>query len=86
LGHHDGHCSFVSIVQKYKLSDPALIKLADVVNAADTDAMGSNPFATGLEAIAVGHSLLYPDDHENIRHQFQVYDALYNYFRLMGTK
>lgn len=86
LGHHDGNCSFVSIIQKYKLSDPALLKLADVVNAADTDSMESNAFAAGLEAIAVGHSLLYPDDHENIRQQFHVYDALYDYFRLRGTK
>lgn len=86
LGHHDGHCSFVSMIQKYRLNDPAILKLAEVVNAADTDSMESSAFASGLEAIAVGYSLLYPDDNENIRHQFQVYDALYNYFRLKGTK
>ena len=82
LGHQEGHCSFVSIVKKYGLKDPALLKLADVVDAADTGTMDQNPFATGLEAIAVGYSLLHPDDHENIGQQFQVYDALYNYFRM----
>lgn len=82
LGHHDGHCSFISIIEKYGLKDPALLKLADVVNAADTDMLESNRFAAGLEAIAVGYSLLFVDDNENIKHQFNVYDALYNYFRL----
>jgi len=86
LGHRDGHCSFISIVNKYNLKDPALLKLADAVNAADTGAMDKNPFASGLEAIAQGFSLLYPDDHKNIEHQFQVYDALYGYFRLQDPK
>jgi hypothetical protein len=40
----------------------------------------------GLEAIAQGYSMLYPDDHKNIEHQFRVYDALYNYFKLHGSK
>lgn len=86
LGHQDGHCSFVSIVKKYNLKDPALLKLTEVVNAADTGAMDKNPLAAGLEAVAQGFSLLYPDDHKNIEHQFQVYNALYGYFRLQNQK
>jgi hypothetical protein len=86
LGHQDGHCSFVSIVKKYHLKDPALLKLAEVVDAADTGKMNQNPYAAGLEAIAQGYSLLYPDDHTNIEHQFRVYDALYDYFKLPGPK
>jgi hypothetical protein len=38
--------------------------------------------ARGLEAIAVGYSLRYPDDEENLLNQFQVYDALYAWCRL----
>lgn len=60
----------------------ALKMLADVVNAADTDRLDENPYASGLEAIAVGFGMLFPDDHENLEHQFAVYDALYNYFKL----
>ena len=86
LGHQESHCSFVSIVKKYNLKDPALFKLADVVNAADTGKMDQNPYATGLEAIAQGYSLLFPDDHTNVEHQFRVYDALYNYFKLQDSK
>ncbi len=82
LGHQDGHCSFVSIIEKYGLKDPALLALAEVVNAADTGQQESNPYAAGIEAIARGYSLRFPDDLENLEHQFEVYDALYAFLRL----
>jgi hypothetical protein len=77
LGHKDGHCSFVSIIKKYHLTDPTLLKLADIVNAADTGTMDQNEYASGLEVISSGFSLLFPDDHFNLEQQFVVYDALY---------
>lgn len=82
LGHKDGHCSFISIIKKYNLKDTALLTFADVVNAADTNTMDSNKYANGLEAIAVGFSLMYLDDKTNIEKQFMVYDALYAFFKL----
>ena len=85
LGHRDGKCSFETIIEKYGLKDKALLKLAHIVHCADTDALAENPIAAGLEAIAVGYSLRFPDDHENLAHQFEVYDALYAWCRLQGT-
>ncbi len=82
LGHHGDECSFIAILKKYNLKDPALHELSKAVNAADTDKLGSDVYAHGLEAIAKGFSLLYPDDHQNIERQFLVYDALYAFFRL----
>jgi hypothetical protein len=82
LGHQDGHCSFVSIIEKYGLKDPALLAMAEVINAADTGQMESNPYAAGIEAIARGYSLRFPYDLENLEHQFEVLDALYAFFRL----
>ncbi len=82
LGHQDGHCSFVSIMEKYHLTDKALVQLADVVNAADTDQLDANPYARGLEALAQGFSLMYAEDVSNLEAQFVVYDALYAFFRL----
>lgn len=82
LGHREGHCSFISIMEKYKLKDPALLAMSEAVNAADTDQLSNNPYAPGLEAIARGYSLLYPDDVQNIEKQFEVYDALYASFKL----
>jgi len=83
LGHKDGKCSFESIIDKYGLTDPALLRLAKIVHAADIQSdRDTDPIAPGLEAIAVGYSLRYPDDIENLGHQFQVYDALYGWCRL----
>jgi hypothetical protein len=87
LGHHESRCSFESIVLKYELKDPALQRLAKIVHSADvaTD-IDKDPIARGLEAIAVGYSLRYPDDEENLDYQFEVYDALYAWCRLQVAK
>ena len=87
LGHHESRCSFESIVLKYELKDPALQRLAKIVHSADvaTD-IDKDPIARGLEAIAVGYSLRYPDDEENLEYQFEVYDALYAWCRLQVAK
>jgi len=83
LGHKDGKCSFESIIEKYGLTDKALLLLAKIVHAADVDEdLHTNAIAPGLEAIAVGYSLRFPDDLENLEHQFEVYDALYAWCRL----
>jgi hypothetical protein len=87
LGHHEGRCSFESILLKYELQDPALLRLAKIVHAADVDAdMDTDPIARGLEAIASGFSLRYPDDEENLTNQFEVYDALYAWCRLEAAR
>jgi len=85
LGHRDGKCSFETIIEKYGLKDKALLKLAHIVHCADTDALAEDPLAAGLEAIAVGYSLRFPDDQENLARQFEVYDALYAWCRLQVT-
>lgn len=82
LGHKDGHCSFISILEKYNIKDPTLKKLGEIVNAADTNHLDSNPYAAGLEIIARGFSIMYPDDIENLEEQFKVYDALYAALKL----
>jgi hypothetical protein len=87
LGHKDGRCSFESIIAKYELKDPALLRMAKVIHAADVAAdIDTEPVARGLEAIAVGYSLRFPEDTENLAHQFEVYDSLYAWCRLQVAK
>ena len=87
LGHHEGRCSFESIILKYELKDPALLRLAKVVHSADVAAdIDKDPIARGLEAIAVGYGIRYPDDDANLLQQFEVYDALYAWCRLQAAK
>jgi hypothetical protein len=81
--HHEGDlCTFDVIIRKFALTDPALLRMAKVVNAADTDRMDKDPLAAGFEAIAVGYGLRFPNDLENLKRQFDVYDALYAWCRL----
>lgn len=81
LGHHGAECSFDAIIQKYRLADPALRRLALIVRGADTAARDLAPEAPGLEAIAEGFRLAYGDDHELLERELPVYDALYAYCR-----
>jgi hypothetical protein len=83
LGHHDGKCSFETIIEHYGLTDPGLLRLAKIVHAADiAEDLHTDDLAPGLEAIASGFSLILPDDHANLEKQFVVYDALYAWCRL----
>jgi hypothetical protein len=83
LGHMDGRCSFESIIAKYDLKDPGLLRLAKIIHAADIkEDIDKDPIARGLEAIASGYSLRFPNDLENMEQQFEVYDALYAWCRL----
>ena len=87
LGHHAGRCSFESIIQKYDLKDPGLLRLAHIVHSADvSEDIDNDPLARGLEAIASGFSLRYPEDEENLSIQFEVYDALYAWCRLQVAR
>ncbi len=72
--------SFDAIIKKYGLKDPALLDLAEIVRTADAGKV-PRPRAegAGLEAAALGFRQNAKDDHENIRLQFPLYDALYAY-------
>jgi len=87
LGHVDGRCSFESIIATYDLKEPGLLRLAQIVHAADVaEDIDKDPVARGLEAIASGFSIRFPDDAENLAHQFELYDALYAWCRLQVAK
>lgn len=82
LGHHGEKCSFDSIVEKYRINDPAVLELAKIVRAADTDKMEAAPEAAGLEAIMMGIGIVANDDYEAIEKARTVYAALYTNCRL----
>jgi hypothetical protein len=77
LGHHGGHVSFDSILNKYELDDPAVRLMADIVRAADSRPSDPRPAGEGLRWIAHGFSALGLTDHEILDREFVVYDALY---------
>jgi len=72
--------SFDAIVKKYRLKDPALLDLAEIVRTADAGKVPRpRPEGAGLEASALGFRAIAKDDHDNMRLQFPMYDALYAY-------
>jgi hypothetical protein len=79
---HDGPlCTFDALLDRYALTDPALREIAVIVRGADTARLDLAPQAAGLLAISLGLSFNFPDDHEQLRHGFVLYDALYSWSR-----
>ena len=81
LGHVGERCSFDAFLAKYRLDDPALRRLAEIVRGADTGRPDLTPQSAGLLAISQGLSAVFADDHEMLRHGMVVYDALYAWAR-----
>jgi len=82
LGHHGDKCSFDAIVEKFIIKDPAVLELANIVRAADTNKMEAAPEAAGLEAIMTGFGITSKDDYETINKASPVYEALYTNCKL----
>ncbi|MEQ6699820.1 chromate resistance protein ChrB domain-containing protein [Pseudomonas aeruginosa] len=75
---HEGElCSFDAFLKKYRLDEPALQQLAQIVRGADTSRLDLTPQSAGLYAISLGLSQTFADDHEMLRHGLIMYDALY---------
>ena len=81
LSHVGERCSFDAFLEKYGLDDPSLREIAIIVRGADTARLDLAPQAAGLLAISLGLSANFADDHEQLRHGFVVYDALYAWSR-----
>lgn len=80
--HHDGLCTFEILIREYRLSDPALDRLAKIVHGADI--RGEEYAAAesaGLQAIADGFAALGITDEDRLAHGFPIYDALYAWCR-----
>jgi hypothetical protein len=71
--------SFDAIIKRYAIEDPALLMLARIVRGADADIADPPPESAGLEHAAEGFRLVARDDIDNMRLQFPLYDALYEY-------
>lgn len=83
LNHRGQRCSFEAIIEDYKISDPAVQRLALIVRAADVKGQEYvAPEGMGLRSIAEGFAAMGLSDEERLARQLPLYDALYEYARL----
>ena len=76
--HLNGNCSFETLVDAYRIDDPAVQLMARVIHGADvSEDVGATPESAGLLAIADGFALLDVDDQRQLELELPVYDALY---------
>jgi hypothetical protein len=81
LSHHQGDCSFETILRRYALEDPVLWDLARIVHEADlADDRYDAPEALGLDVICRGLSMVAADD-EILAVTGPLFDGLYEYRR-----
>jgi hypothetical protein len=77
---HEGQkCTFEVLIERFSLTkDPALMRLARVVHAADIDSdLHTDDLGPGLLAIGEGGLKVEADDHELLSRGSFVYNALY---------
>ncbi|MGZ3652578.1 MAG: chromate resistance protein ChrB domain-containing protein [Bdellovibrionota bacterium] len=84
---HDGPlCSFDAFIKKYKIQDPALNRVAEIVRAADTDTLERSAQAPGLLAITLGLGQNIKDDHEMLKVGMLIYEALYSWSKSLHAE
>jgi hypothetical protein len=86
LTHSGPLCSFDAFLEKYRLEDASLARLAEIVRAADTDTLDRSLQAPGLLAISLGLGANIADDQELLKAALPIYDALYTWCRSLGAE
>jgi hypothetical protein len=82
LSHHGDACTFETILERYRLSDPALDEIARIVHEADLeDERFDAPEARGLDVILRGLSMVAESDERMLELSGPIYDGLYEYRR-----
>jgi hypothetical protein len=81
LSHHNGDCTFETILRRYELVDPVLWRLGEIVHEADLDdARFDAPEAAALDVTLRGLSMVCSDE-QALQVTGPVFDGLYEYFR-----
>ena len=78
LSHHQGHCTFHTLLRAYGLQDPVLQRIARIVDEADVvQEVAVEPVAPGLDLLCRGLRAISPDDLVALERGALLYDALY---------
>jgi len=84
--HYQDQCTFDFFLQKHKLEDPALDRMAAIIRGADTDHHHLAPQSAGLEAIFSGLAYNTSSDQELLTFGMRIYDGLYSWAQHLYMK
>ena len=77
---HDDHITMDVLITKHNITDPAILKMADILRAADINTLrGTVAESEGVRAVVHGFFLLNVSDGEALSLQLPMFDALYRY-------
>jgi rhodanese-related sulfurtransferase len=79
--HRGELCTFDVMIEEFAIGSPPLLRLAQMVRAADTGRLDLSPEAPGLLAASLGLSRMYDDDLEQLEAGLTLYDAFYRWCR-----
>ena len=81
LSHHEGRCSFETILKKYDIDDPVMWDIGHIIHEADIgDEAFDAPEARGLDVLVRGLSMI-KDDPALLQITESVYEGLYEYIK-----
>jgi hypothetical protein len=77
LSHHEGDCSFETVLRVHELTDPALLEVGRIIHEADiADERYDAPEAPGLDVLIRGLSMTL-DDERLLEVTAPLFDGLY---------
>lgn len=79
--HRGELCTFDVMIDEFGLAMPSLLRLGEMVRAADTGRLDLSPEAPGLLAASLGLSRMYDDDLAQLEAGIALYDAFYRWCR-----
>jgi rhodanese-related sulfurtransferase len=79
-------CSFDAFLDRFGVTDPAMMRLADIVRGADTARLDLAPQASGLLAMSLGLSAIHGSDEAMLERGMILYDALYGWCRFAAEE
>lgn len=83
--HEGDRCTFEILIERFRLTDPALGPIAAIVHDIDLkDAKFGRPETAGIERLIAGIAMGHADDEGRLARGSADFDDLYEYFRRKG--
>ena len=80
--HEGDHCTFEVLADRFRLEDPALRPIAEIVHDIDLkDSKFAPPETAGIDRLVAGIAMAHKDDAARLERGAAVFDDLYEYFK-----